>query len=34
MELDLKYVDQWTLGLDLHILAKTLPAVFKRIGAM
>jgi lipopolysaccharide/colanic/teichoic acid biosynthesis glycosyltransferase len=31
--LDLKYIDQWSLGLDLTILARTLPAVVKGTGA-
>jgi exopolysaccharide biosynthesis polyprenyl glycosylphosphotransferase len=33
MQLDLEYIDQWTLWLDLKILFKTLPAVFKKVGA-
>ena len=33
MELDLQYIDQWSLWLDLKILAKTVPAVLKRTGA-
>jgi exopolysaccharide biosynthesis polyprenyl glycosylphosphotransferase len=33
MELDLRYVDEWSLGLDLRILAKTLPAVLTGEGA-
>lgn len=33
MQLDLQYIDQWTLWLDLKILAKTLPAVFRGEGA-
>jgi exopolysaccharide biosynthesis polyprenyl glycosylphosphotransferase len=33
MKLDLEYVDRWSLGLDLKILAKTLPAVFGGKGA-
>jgi exopolysaccharide biosynthesis polyprenyl glycosylphosphotransferase len=33
MELDLRYVDEWSLGLDLWILAKTIPAVLTGEGA-
>ena len=33
MELDLQYIDKWTLWLDLKILFKTIPAVMKRTGA-
>jgi lipopolysaccharide/colanic/teichoic acid biosynthesis glycosyltransferase len=33
MELDMRYIDHWSLGLDLKILAKTLPAVLKGMGA-
>ncbi|MGB7584220.1 MAG: sugar transferase [Terriglobales bacterium] len=33
MELDLQYVRNWSLWLDVQILAKTIPAVFKGIGA-
>lgn len=33
MLLDLEYMDQWSLWLDLKILAKTLPAVLKGEGA-
>jgi exopolysaccharide biosynthesis polyprenyl glycosylphosphotransferase len=33
MKLDLEYIDNWSLWLDTKILAKTVPAVFKREGA-
>ena len=33
MRLDLKYVDEWSLGLDLRILFRTLPAVLNARGA-
>jgi exopolysaccharide biosynthesis polyprenyl glycosylphosphotransferase len=32
--LDFAYIDDWSLGLDLKILARTLPAVLKRSGAV
>jgi lipopolysaccharide/colanic/teichoic acid biosynthesis glycosyltransferase len=31
---DLQYIDQWSLGLDLAILLKTVPAVISRRGAV
>lgn len=31
--LDFRYIDEWSLGLDLKILARTVPAVLKRSGA-
>jgi lipopolysaccharide/colanic/teichoic acid biosynthesis glycosyltransferase len=34
IELDLKYIDTWSLGLDFSILAKTIPAVLKGSGAV
>ena len=33
MDLDLEYIDQWSLFLDLSILIRTVPAVFKESGA-
>ena len=33
MELDLQYIDNWTLGLDFKILVKTVPAVLGGRGA-
>ena len=33
MELDLLYIEQWSLWLDLQILLQTIPAVFKGLGA-
>ena len=33
MELDLYYIDHWSLWLDVKILLKTLPAVVKGVGA-
>jgi lipopolysaccharide/colanic/teichoic acid biosynthesis glycosyltransferase len=33
MLLDLQYMDEWSLWLDLKILARTVPAVLKGIGA-
>jgi len=33
VELDVEYVDSWSLGLDLRILARTVPVVFGRKGA-
>jgi len=33
MELDLQYIDQWSLWLDFEILMKTIPAVLKGSGA-
>jgi len=34
MRLDLKYMDEWSLWLDLKILAKTVPAVLRGSGAV
>jgi len=33
MKLDLEYIDRWSLLLDMQILARTIPAVFKKSGA-
>ena len=33
IEQDLEYIDHWSFGLDLKILAKTIPAVLKGTGA-
>ena len=34
MRLDLKYMDEWSLWLDLKILTRTVPAVFRGVGAV
>lgn len=34
IELDLKYIDDWSLALDLSILLKTVPAVVRGTGAV
>jgi len=34
LELDLAYIDSWSLGLDLKILFKTIPVVLKGSGAV
>jgi exopolysaccharide biosynthesis polyprenyl glycosylphosphotransferase len=34
MQLDLEYIDHWTLGLDCRILLRTVPAVLQREGAV
>ena len=33
MELDMEYIDRWSLWLDLKILTKTIPAVLQGSGA-
>jgi exopolysaccharide biosynthesis polyprenyl glycosylphosphotransferase len=33
VKLDLDYIDRWSLGLDLKILIRTIPAVFMGMGA-
>jgi len=32
MKLDLEYIDNWSLGLDAKILAKTIPSVLRAEG--
>jgi lipopolysaccharide/colanic/teichoic acid biosynthesis glycosyltransferase len=32
--LDFQYIEDWSLELDLKILARTVPAVFRRSGAL
>jgi len=32
MALDLEYIEKWSLGLDLAILVKTIPAVLRAEG--
>ena len=34
IEMDLKYIDSWSIGLDLRIIGLTLPAVLRGRGAM
>jgi lipopolysaccharide/colanic/teichoic acid biosynthesis glycosyltransferase len=33
MELDMEYIDHWSLWLDLKIMLKTIPAVLRGSGA-
>ena len=33
MELDMQYIDHWSFWLDVKVLAKTIPAVWKGVGA-
>jgi lipopolysaccharide/colanic/teichoic acid biosynthesis glycosyltransferase len=33
MDMDRQYIDEWSLWLDLKLLAKTLPAVLKGTGS-
>jgi exopolysaccharide biosynthesis polyprenyl glycosylphosphotransferase len=34
MELDLRYIDHWSFWLDVKVIAKTIPAVLKGVGAI
>jgi exopolysaccharide biosynthesis polyprenyl glycosylphosphotransferase len=34
MELDLHYIDNWSFWLDVKLIAQTIPAVFKGVGAV
>jgi lipopolysaccharide/colanic/teichoic acid biosynthesis glycosyltransferase len=34
LELDLLYIENWSLFFDLKILLRTIPAVFRRTGAV
>jgi len=34
MQLDMEYIDTWSLWLDLKILTKTIPAVIRGSGAV
>jgi exopolysaccharide biosynthesis polyprenyl glycosylphosphotransferase len=34
MELDLHYIDHWSFWLDVEVIAKTIPAVLKGVGAV
>ncbi|NIM96729.1 MAG: exopolysaccharide biosynthesis protein, partial [candidate division Zixibacteria bacterium] len=33
MELDMEYIDRWSLWLDIKILLETIPAVLRGSGA-
>jgi lipopolysaccharide/colanic/teichoic acid biosynthesis glycosyltransferase len=33
MDLDMRYIDQWSLWLDIIILVKTIPAILRGTGA-
>jgi lipopolysaccharide/colanic/teichoic acid biosynthesis glycosyltransferase len=33
IQLDLRYIDEWSLALDVRIMARTLPAVLSGRGA-
>jgi lipopolysaccharide/colanic/teichoic acid biosynthesis glycosyltransferase len=32
MQMDLEYIDHWSLGLDVKLLARTLPAMVRGTG--
>jgi lipopolysaccharide/colanic/teichoic acid biosynthesis glycosyltransferase len=34
MQMDIEYIDKWSLWLDVKILARTIPAVLKGSGAV
>ena len=34
VRLDMKYIDEWTLGLDIKIVLKTIGVMIRRAGAM
>jgi exopolysaccharide biosynthesis polyprenyl glycosylphosphotransferase len=34
MDLDLRYIDHWSFWLDVKVIAKTIPAVLKGVGAI
>ena len=34
VELDKKYISEWTMGLDIRILLKTVQVIFKKEGSM
>jgi len=33
MKWDLQYIDHWSFWLDVKVIAKTIPAVLKGVGA-
>ena len=34
VRLDMKYIDEWTLGLDIKMVLKTIGVMIRRAGAM
>jgi lipopolysaccharide/colanic/teichoic acid biosynthesis glycosyltransferase len=34
MALDIRYIEQWSVWLDIKILFRTIPAVFRGSGAL